>query len=953
MITNNFLNRHVGPRDAEVQDMCKTIGVQSVEQLIDETVPSAIRLKNPLPLPEGINELEMLNRMKALASKNQIFRTYTGMGYYAAIMPGVIQRNILENPGWYTSYTPYQAEISQGRLEALLNFQTMVCDLTAMPLSNCSLLDEGTAAAEAMIMAFNARPRQAVKEGVRKFFVAEDIFPQTRAVMETRALPLGIELVFGKITETTLDGTFYGALVQYPSGFGAVEDYRAFVTALHEKNILSVVATDLLSLALLVPPGEWGADIVVGSAQRFGLPLAFGGPHTAYLASTDEFKRFMPGRIIGVSKDAQGNRALRMSLQTREQHIKREKATSNICTAQALLSTMSGFWAAYHGPEGVKKIARHINILAGVLSGEAAKYGYKNLNQHFFDTVKLEIPGSATMEKIRSAALAQQINFRYIDDKTIGVSIDEITQLSDINDILNILATAAEKPFTPFVCNPAECAKITTFPQELARTSAYLTHPVFNSYHSETDMMRYMKKLENRDLSLNRSMIPLGSCTMKLNAASEMFAMSFPEFASIHPFVPQEQAAGYIEMICELEKDLAVISGFAATSLQPNSGASGEYTGLLAIQSWHKNNGQAHRNICLIPSSAHGTNPASANMAGMEIVIVNCDAQGNIDLADLKSKAEQHKDNLSCLMITYPSTHGVFEENVLEIVKTIHDCGGQVYMDGANMNAQVGLTSPGFIGADVCHLNLHKTFSIPHGGGGPGVGPICVAKHLEPFLPSNPVVKGGGEKAIPAIASALYGSAHVLTISYAYIKLLGGDGLTEATKMAILNANYLRARLQNDYKILYVGKKGHCAHEMILDCNAFHHTANLPVIDLAKRLMDYGFHAPTVAFPVHGTLMVEPTESEPLYELDRLADALIAIRQEIRDIEEGRADKENNLIKNAPHTAAMLCAADWTYPYTREEAAFPKGVSKEDKYFPAVTRIDDAFGDRNLMCTCS
>ena len=952
MLTNNFLSRHVGPRNTELQKMCKTIGVQSVEQLINETVPSTIRLKNPLPLPEGINELEMMNRMKELASKNQNFRTYIGMGYYASIMPGVIQRNILENPGWYTSYTPYQAEISQGRLEALLNFQTMVCDLTAMPLSNCSLLDEGTAAAEAMIMAFNARPRQAVKDGVNKFFVSEDVFPQTKAVMETRALPLGIELVFGKITETAINETFYGALIQYPSGFGAVEDYRAFVQTLHEKNILAVVTTDLLSLALLTPPGEWGADIVVGSAQRFGLPLAFGGPHTAYLASTDEFKRFMPGRIIGVSKDVKGNRALRMALQTREQHIKREKATSNICTAQALLSIMAGFWAAYHGPEGVKKIARHINILTGVLSNEAAKYGYKNLNQRFFDTVKLEIPNGATIEKIKTAALAQKINLRYIDEKTIGISIDEITQLSDINDILQILATTAGKPFSPFVCNPVECEKITTFPKELTRTSSFLTHDIFNSYHSETEMMRYMKKLENRDLSLNRAMIPLGSCTMKLNAASEMFALSFPEFATIHPFAPQEQAAGYLKMIHELEKDLAVISGFSATSLQPNSGASGEYAGLMVIQAYHKNNGQTHRNICLIPSSAHGTNPASASMAAMEIVIVNCDANGNIDIADLKAKAEQYKETLSCLMITYPSTHGVFEENVLEIVKIIHDCGGQVYMDGANMNAQVGLTSPGFIGADVCHLNLHKTFGNPHGGGGPGVGPICVAKHLEPFLPGNPVVKGGGEKAISAVSSALYGSPQILTIAYAYIKLLGSNGLTEATKMAILNANYLRARLQNDYKILYTGAKGHCAHEMILDCNAFHHSANLPVIDLAKRLMDYGFHAPTVAFPVHGTLMVEPTESEPLSELDRLADALIAIRQEIKEIEEGRADKENNLIKNAPHTAAMICADVWEYPYTREEAAFPKGVVKEDKYFPAVTRIDDAFGDRNLVCTC-
>ncbi|MDR0364095.1 MAG: aminomethyl-transferring glycine dehydrogenase [Bacteroidales bacterium] len=949
MITNDFLDRHNGPRRHELAKMCEVIGVKSVDQLIDETVPASIRLKEPLNLPQGINEFELLNRLKELASKNKIYRTYIGMGYYSSILPGVIQRNILENPGWYTSYTPYQAEISQGRLEALLNFQTMVCDLTGMPLSNSSLLDEGTAAAEAMIMAFNARSRQAVKAGVKKFFVAENVFPQTKAVMETRAFPLGIEIVFGDSSTQVLDETYYGALLQYPDGFGGVEDYRDFVKNAHEKGILIAVAVDLLSLALLTPPGEWGADIVVGSTQRFGLPLGFGGPHNAYLAATEDFKRLIPGRIIGISVDAQGNRALRMALQTREQHIKREKATSNICTAQALMAIMSGFWAIYHGAEGIKQIARHINILAGVISEESAKYGYANRNKNFFDTVTLQLPNGVSSIEIKKLALARKINLRYIDDKTIGISCDETTSLSDVNDVLEVLAVAADKPFTTFVCNPEKCQKIETFSKEFARTSTYLTHEVFNKYHSETEMMRYMKRLENRDLSLNRAMIPLGSCTMKLNAASEMFALSFPEFGAIHPFVPRDQAAGYIEMIRELEKDLAVITGFEATSIQPNSGASGEYAGLLVIQSYHRSRGEGGRNICLIPASAHGTNPASAHMAGMEIVVVAYDANGNIDIADLNAKAKQYKDNLSCLMITYPSTHGVFEESVLDIMNIIHENGGQVYMDGANMNAQVGLTSPGFIGADVCHLNLHKTFASPHGGGGPGIGPICVAKHLVPFLPGNPVVES--DRSNTAVSSALYGSALIATIAYSYIKLLGGEGLTEATKMAIFNANYLLKRLEKDYNILYTGTHGRCAHEMIVDCNEFEKTADLPVINLAKRLMDYGFHAPTVAFPVHGTLMVEPTESEPLSELDRFANAMIEIRKEIRDIVDGKSDKINNIIKNAPHTAAMLCVDKWEYPYTRENAAFPKGVVKEDKYFPAVTRIDDAFGDRNLMCS--
>lgn len=949
MITNNFIKRHNGPREKDLPKMCEVIGVKSVDQLIDETVPASIRLKTPLALSSGINEYEMSNLFKSLAAKNKLFRSYIGMGYYGTILPGVIQRNILENPGWYTSYTPYQAEISQGRLEALLNFQTVICDLTAMPLSNCSLLDEGTAAAEAMIMAFNARSRQAVKAGVNKFFVAENTFPQTIDVMKTRSNPLGIELVFGNPFETQLDETFYGAFIQYPDSNGNVCDFRDFVNKVHEKGILVVVTTDLMSLALLTPPGEWGADIVVGSAQRFGLPMGFGGPHTSFLASTTTFLRNMPGRIIGVSKDKCGNRALRMALQTREQHIKREKATSNICTAQALMSTMAGFYAAYHGQEGIKEIARHINILTGVLANEAEKYGYKQLNQQYFDTVKLGLPTAVTVQKVQELALKQEINLRYFND-AIGISVDETTRLSDINDILNILATAAGKTFTAFVCDPVECQKIETFSKDLKRTTGYLTHPIFNEYHSETEMMRYMKKLENRDLSLNRAMIPLGSCTMKLNAASEMFALSFPEFGNIHPFVPKDQAVGYLEMLHELEKDLAIITGFDGCSLQPTSGASGEYTGLMVIRAYHHFNGQKQRDICLIPSSAHGTNPASAHMAGMEIVTISCDEHGNINVDELKEKAELHKENLSCLMITYPSTHGVFEEKILEITKIIHDNGGLVFMDGANMNAQVGLTNPGNIGADVCHLNLHKTFALPHGGGGPGIGPICTAKHLTPFLPGNSVVKIGGEHAITGVSSAPFGSPLIATIAFAYIKLMGGDGLTDATKMAIFNANYLLCRLKDSYKILYTGKNGRCAHEMILDCNEFHQTADVPVGDFGKRLMDYTFHAPTVAFPVHGTLMVEPTESEPLYELDRFANAMISIRKEIEDIATGKADKVDNLIKNSPHTAAMICGTEWNHPYSREEAAFPIGVDPSDKYFPAVTRVDDAYGDRNLVC---
>ncbi len=952
MITNNFILRHNGPRKSEVAEMLKKVGVNSIDALIDETVPSAIRLKQPLNLPEGINEYQFFQHLKEIASKNKIYKSFIGLGYYNTILPGVIQRNILENAGWYTAYTPYQAEISQGRLEALLNFQTMVSDLTSLKISNASLLDEATAAAEAMIMLFNTRSRDAVKRGANVFFISEDIFPQSIDVLKTRSNPLGIELVIGKANSFVFNDKVFGALIQYPNQFGEVINYTEFVNKAHQSGALVAVAADLLSLTLLTPPGEWGADIVFGTTQRFGLPMGFGGPHAAYFSCKEDYKRTMPGRIIGVSVDSEGNRALRMALQTREQHIKREKATSNICTAQALLAIMAGMYAAYHGPKGLKEIARHINILTGVLSAELIKYGFTQENQYFFDTIKIKLPSDISIKDIEKLALNQNYNFRYIDNSYIGISIDETTELKDINSILKIFATVAKKEFKEFVCVPSECAKITTIPAELARKSEYLLHPIFNTYHSETEMMRYIKKLEIKDLSLNRSMIPLGSCTMKLNAASELFALSWIEFGAIHPFVPANQAEGYLLLIKELEKQLCEITGFAAISFQPNSGAAGEYAGLMVIRAFQHSKGEQHRNIVLIPASAHGTNPASAAMAGLDIIIVKCDDKGNIDISDLKEKAEKNKDILSCLMITYPSTHGVFEEGVLDIVKIVHENGGQVYMDGANMNAQVGLTNPGTIGADICHLNLHKTFAIPHGGGGPGVGPIGVAKHLVDFLPSHSLVKTGGEKGIHAISAAPYGSAMVLPISYAYIKMMGGEGLTEATKYAILNANYLKSSLENHYPILYTGSKKRVGHEMILDCNGFKRTADIDVIDIAKRLMDYGFHAPTVAFPVHGTLMVEPTESEPLHELNRFIESMIAIRKEIKEIEEGKADKTNNLVKKAPHTALMVCVDEWNRPYSRTKAAFPMTWSNNDKYWPTVTKIDDAFGDRNLVCSC-
>jgi glycine dehydrogenase len=950
MITNNFARRHNGPFGDQVPEMLKKIGVNSLDQLIDETVPASIRMKAPLDLPDGMNEYQYLNHLKIIGSKNKIYKTLIGLGYYNTITPGVILRNILENPGWYTAYTPYQAEISQGRLEALLNFQTMVSDMTGMPIANASLLDEGTAAAEAMFMLYNARSRESVKREANKFFVSIDLFPQSIDVLKTRAVPRGIELVFGKYDELVFTDKFFGAVVQYPNQFGAVVDYHEFTEKVHAVGAGVAVAADILSLALLTPPGEWGADVVFGSTQRFGIPMGYGGPHAAYFAIKEDYKRHIPGRIIGISVDANGNRALRMALQTREQHIKRERATSNICTAQVLLAVMAGFYAAWHGPKGIRQIARHINILAGVLSQELQKYGYRQLNNYFFDTLAVRIPEGTSIKAIKQAALKNKMNFRYMDAKTVGISIDETTTLEDINLILSIFAQANIKPFTAFVCDPKECEKITTIPENLSRTSSYLAHKVFNSYHSETEMMRYIKKLEIKDLSLNRSMIPLGSCTMKLNAAAELFSLSWPEFGAIHPFVPKNQAEGYQYLIHELAKDLCTITGFEGISFMPNSGAAGEYAGLMVIRQYHLSRKEGHRDICLIPCSAHGTNPASAVMAGMQVIVVDCDAKGNIDLTDLKAKAVQYKNNLGALMVTYPSTHGVFEEEILEIIRVIHENGGQVYMDGANMNAQVGLTNPGIIGADVCHLNLHKTFAIPHGGGGPGEGPIGVAKHLVPFLPKHVFIKTGGAQGITAVSSAPYGSAFILPISYGYIKMMGGKGLTEATKYAILNANYLKSCLEPYYPILYSGSKGRCAHEMIVDCNTITKISGIGAIDIAKRLMDYGFHAPTVAFPVHGTLMVEPTESEPYYELNRLVDAMVAIRKEIDEIVEGKADKVINVIMKAPHTAQMVTADEWELPYSRQKAAYPMPWSAEDKYWPTVTRIDDAFGDRNLVC---
>lgn len=940
MNTDSFALRHIGPRESDLPQMLKTIGVSSVDQLIYETVPDDILIKKPLNLDEALSEQEYLEHINELAGKNKVFKTYIGLGYHASLLPPVIQRNILENPGWYTAYTPYQAEIAQGRLEALLNFQTMVSDLTGMELANASLLDEGTAAAEAMAMLFAVRSREKKKAGAAKFFVSEEILPQTLAVLQTRSEPIGIELVVGNHETFDFSGEYFGALLQYPGKSGKVFDYRSFISRANEEDILVAVAADLMSLALLESPGEMGAAVVVGTTQRFGIPLGYGGPHAAYFATKDEYKRSIPGRIIGVSKDADGNRALRMALQTREQHIKRDRATSNICTAQVLLAVMAGMYAVYHGPNGLRYIARKIHNSAAALSAAVTKLGFEQTNAYFFDTLNIK----ADAAKIKFLAESKEINFYYPDAETVSIALNETTTLRDLNRILSVFSELAKKDFQKIKeLEPAE-----KFPETIKRQTPFMEQEVFNTYHSETEMMRYIKMLERKDLSLNHAMIPLGSCTMKLNAAAEMLPLSNPMWGNIHPFVPVEQAEGYQLVIKKLEEQLTEITGFAATSLQPNSGAQGELAGLMIIRAYHESRGQAHRDVCLIPSSAHGTNPASAVMAGMKVVVTKATENGNIDVEDLREKAVRYKDRLSCLMVTYPSTHGVYESAIREITAIIHENGGQVYMDGANMNAQVGITHPGAVGADVCHLNLHKTFAIPHGGGGPGVGPVCVASQLVPFLPTNPIVKTGGEKGISAISAAPFGSPLVCLISYGYIRMLGVNGLKKATEYAILNANYIKERLKGHYEVLYSGEKGRAAHEMIVDCRPFKEKG-IEVGDIAKRLMDYGFHAPTVSFPVAGTLMIEPTESENKESLDRFCDAMIAIRKEIDQVSKDRPD---NLLKNAPHTLRMVTDDTWEYPYTRKEAAFPLDYVAENKFWPAVRRVDDAYGDRNLICTC-
>ncbi|MBR3985876.1 MAG: aminomethyl-transferring glycine dehydrogenase [Bacteroidales bacterium] len=944
MISNNFTQRHNGVCNAaEEAKMLKEIGVSSIDELIDKAVPAAIRLKEPMPIADGINEYEFLSRCRELAHKNKLYKTYIGMGYYNTITPSVIQRNVFENAGWYTAYTPYQTEISQGRLEALMTYQTMVSEMTGMPLSNASLLDEATSGGECMLMFFAQRSRQAQKDGICKIFVDNGILPQTLDVMRTNAAPRNIEIVTGNVDDFDFDAKqYFAVMIQNPNQFGEVRDYTDFVAKCHENKIFVGMATDLMALAMVKTPGEMGVDCCFGSNQRFGLPMGFGGPHAGFYAFTEDFKRAFPGRIIGWSVDAKGNPALRMALGMREQHIKRDKATSNICTASALQAIMSGFYAAWHGPEGISQIAHHIHKMAAKLAREAEKYGYKQHNRAFFDTLALQCP--VKTDVVKKVALAHEINFRYICEECIGISLDETTSKADLQAILNVLAEAAGKKAEELVCDCNCAAEDATLPKNLQRKTSYLTQKVFNAYHSETEMMRYMKKLEVKDLSLNRAMIPLGSCTMKLNAAAEMLPLSWAEFCAVHPFAPEDQTMGYTEMINEMEDMLSIVTGFAGASLQPNSGSAGEYSGLTVIRNYHLDRGDTQRNICLIPASAHGTNPASAAKAGMTVVVVKCNERGDVDVDDLRAKAEQYKDNLACLMITYPSTHGAFEEGILDIINIIHQNGGLVYMDGANMNGQVGLTSPGHMGADVCHLNLHKTFAGPHGGGGSGVGPICVSAKLLDFLPSHGQVHVGGAKG-NAMAAAPYGNALLFPISYGYLTMLGGNGLTEATRHAILNANYMRARLQKYYKILYTNKNGMCGHEFIVDFNEF--SLKVKVGDIARRLDDYGFHAPTVAFPVHNTLMVEPTESEPLSELDRFCDALIAIRQEIDDVMTGKYAEDNNPIANAPHTMQVVCAEEWNYPYSRKVAAFP--MEHEDKYWPTISKIDDAYGDRNLQ----
>ena len=941
MKTDAFALRHIGPRESDLKYMFKTIGVENLDQLISETVPNNIRLKKELDLDAPMTEYEYLSHIQELGKKNKVYKSYIGLGYHPTIVPAVIQRNIFENPGWYTAYTPYQAEIAQGRLEAILNYQTTIIELTGMEIANASLLDEGTSTAEAMALLFDVRTRDQKKNNVVKFFVSEEVLPQTISVLQTRSTPKGIELVIGNHETFDFSDEFFGAILQYPGKYGQVHDYAGFIAKAHAAEIKVAVAADILSLVTLTPPGEMGADVVVGTSQRFGIPMGYGGPHAAYFATREEYKRSMPGRIIGVTIDTNGNRALRMALGTREQHIKREKATSNICTAQVLLAVMAGMYAVFHGPKGLRYIANKVHASAVTLADALNKLGVYQTNSSFFDTILVK----ADAAKVKAVAENHEVNFFYVDSETISISINETTSLKDLNQIVSVFAEAVNKQNIT-IC---ELTNTTNYPASLNRTSTFLTHDVFNNHHSESQLMRYIKKLERKDLSLNHSMISLGSCTMKLNAAAEMLPLSMANWNSIHPFAPIEQAEGYQIMLKKLEHQLNVVTGFAGTTLQPNSGAQGEYAGLMAIRAYHLSRGDHHRNICLIPSSAHGTNPASAAMAGMEIIVTKTTPEGNIDVEDLRARAIEHKDNLSALMVTYPSTHGVFESTIIEITDLIHENGGLVYMDGANMNAQVGLTNPATIGADVCHLNLHKTFAIPHGGGGPGVGPICVNEKLVPFLPTNPIIPTGGNQAITAISAAPFGSALVCLISYGYISMLGSEGLTNATKYAILNANYMKARLEDHYPVLYSGEMGRAAHEMILDCRAFKQQG-VEVTDIAKRLMDYGFHAPTVSFPVAGTLMIEPTESEDVAELDRFCDAMISIRKEI---EKATAEDHNTVLHNAPHTLAMLTADTWEFPYTREQAAFPLEYIADNKFWPSVRRVDDAYGDRNLVCSCA
>lgn len=940
MKTDVFASRHIGIREEDLQHMLKTVAVDNLEELIYETIPAEIRLQKPLALAAPMSEHEFLGHIEQLSKKNKVFKSYIGLGYHESLTPSVIKRNILENPGWYTAYTPYQAEIAQGRLEALLNFQTVVTDLTGMELANASLLDESTAAAEAMTMLYDVRSRDQKKNEVLKFFVSEEVLPQTLSLLQTRSTPLGIELVIGNHETFEFGTDYFGALLQYPGKYGQVNDYSAFVAQANKNEIKVAVSADILSLVLLTPPGEFGVDVVVGTTQRFGIPLGYGGPHAAFFATKEAYKRNIPGRIIGVTKDTDGKPAMRMALQTREQHIKRDKATSNICTAQVLLAVMAGMYAVFHGPKGLTYIADKVHRSAVTLADALERLGLYQANSAYFDTITVKADAS----KVKQIAEENEINFFYIDNETVSIALNEATNLGNLNAIVTVFAKALGKETIEI----NELSSATAIPESVQRTAVFMENKVFNSYHSETELMRYIKKLERKDLALNHSMISLGSCTMKLNAASEMLPLSHSHWGNIHPFVPVAQAQGYQIVLKELARDLTTITGFADTSLQPNSGAQGEYAGLMVIRAYHESRGDLHRDICIIPASAHGTNPASAVMAGMKVVVTKTDEKGNIDVADLEEKVQQHSKNLAALMVTYPSTHGVFESSIKHITKLIHDNGGQVYMDGANMNAQVGLTHPGNIGADVCHLNLHKTFAIPHGGGGPGVGPICVASQLVPFLPTNPLIKTGGEKGITAISGAPWGSALACLISYGYIKMLGEFGLRRSTEIAILNANYIKHRLDGKYEVLYTGEKGRAAHEMIIDCRPFK-AHGIEVTDIAKRLMDYGFHAPTVSFPVAGTMMIEPTESESLAELDRFCDAMIAIREEI---DGAILDEPNNVLKNSPHTLDMVTSDIWDFPYSREKAAFPLSYVRDNKFWPSVRRVDDAYGDRNLICTC-